>query len=209
MHSTKILFFAAAFAGTSLSQKSDAEFCSAYFTSFLSVILNEVPTTPAGILPYFPTVPADAPPLTTLDFASHAQELCAIATELPSSLLPDFKTYADQLLSFGKSHSSEHVAYVTDCSPPDEVASRSSYLEYVFTATGNFCAGQTPTPGGSPTDACPTPTPTVTSSYAGFNSTTTATTSFLTAAAAKPTGALLGAIAMGGVLDNVRTIAQI
>ncbi|KAI0108711.1 hypothetical protein GGR51DRAFT_548211 [Nemania sp. FL0031] len=194
MHSTKILFAFASLTGTALSQKSDSEFCSAFFTSFLSVILNSDVPTPTAIVDYLaqqsPTV--TAAPLTTLDFASHAQELCELATELPSSLLPEFRDYASGLLAWGKSYSSEHIAYVTDCAPESEVASRSSYLEYVFTATGNFCT-ETAAPGSASNGTYPTATPTATASN-------TSSTLVVTAAAAKPTGACLGAAAVGGIL---------
>ncbi|KAI1120595.1 hypothetical protein F5Y10DRAFT_258067 [Nemania abortiva] len=198
MHSTKILFALAALTGTTLSQKSDSEFCSAFFTSFLSVILNSDAPTPTGIASWVAEhTTTTAAPLTTLDFASHAQELCELATELPSSLLPEFRTYASELLSFGHKYSSEHIAYVTDCAPESEVASRSSYLEFVFTATGNFCT-ETPAPGSSvPNGTYPTPTPTATSYYPGSNSTTSLVP---TAAAVKPTAACLGAAAVGGIL---------
>ncbi|KAH8164722.1 hypothetical protein CIB48_g3528 [Xylaria polymorpha] len=198
MHSTKILFALAALTGTSLSQKSDSEFCSAFFTSFLSVILNSDVPTPTGIVSFLaqqsPTI--TAAPLTTLDFASHAQELCELATELPPSLLPEFRTYAEGLLEWGKSYSSEHIAYVTDCSPESEVSSRSSYLEYIFTATDNFCT-ETPAPGGASNGTYPTPTPTATSYQPVSNSSATLVP---TAAAARPTGACLGVAAMGGIL---------
>ncbi|KAJ8129214.1 hypothetical protein O1611_g4418 [Lasiodiplodia mahajangana] len=200
MHSTKILFGLAALTGTALSQKSDSEFCSAFFTSFLSVILNSDVPTPTGIVSFLAQkTPTTTPaPLTTLDFASHAQELCELATELPPSLLPEFRTYASGLLEFGLSYSSEHIAYVTDCAPESEVASRSSYLEYVFTATGNFCT-ETPAPGAASNGTYPTatPTPTATSYYPGSN---VSTTLIPTAAAVKPTGACLGVAAMGGIL---------
>ncbi|KAJ2990947.1 hypothetical protein NUW58_g2709 [Xylaria curta] len=151
MYSTKILFAFALLTGTTLSQKSDSEYCSAFFTSFLSVILNSDAQTPTGIASWVAqrTPTTTAAPLTVLDFASHAQELCTLATELPSSLLPEFRTYAADLLEWGKLYSSEHIAYVTDCAPESEVASRSSYLEYVFTATDNFCT-ETPAPGARP-----------------------------------------------------------
>jgi hypothetical protein len=202
MYSTKVLLSIAALAGTSLSQKSDSQFCSAFFTSLLSIIEDEAPKTPPAILSFLTQSTETAspttsiPPLNTLDFASHAQELCEIATELPSSLLPGFQTYAEALLSFGRARSSEHIAYVTDCAPEDEVASRTNYLDYVFTATGNFCE-QTPASGGVSDGTYPTPTPTATSSYTGLNSSTTL---IVTAAAVKPTAACLGAAAMGGVL---------
>ncbi|KAI0539424.1 hypothetical protein GGR58DRAFT_524686 [Xylaria digitata] len=194
MHSTKILLAVAALAGTSLSQKSDSEFCFAFFTSLISIIEEEAPKTPSAIFSFLtqsetasPTT--TAPPLTTLDFASHAQELCEIATELPSSLLPEFQTYAEALLSFGRARSSEHIAYVTDCAPEEEVASRISYLNYIFTATDNFCE-QTPAPGGASNGTYPTPTPTATSSYAGISSPTTL---IVTTATTKTSGACSGA----------------
>ncbi|KAI1273035.1 hypothetical protein F5Y07DRAFT_378201 [Xylaria sp. FL0933] len=201
MHSIKVFLAIAALAGTSLSQKSDSQFCSAFFTSFVSIIEEDAPMTPSAIVSFLartetasPTT--TAPPLTTLDFASHAQELCAIATEIPSSLLPVFQTYASELLEFGIEHSSEHIAYVTDCAPENEVASRSSYLEYIFTATGNFCE-ETPTPGGASNSTYPTPTPSASSSYGGLNS---SSTMVVTAAAARRTGACFGAAAVGGAL---------
>ena len=197
MHSTKKFFALAALTGVALSQKSDSEFCSSFFTSFLSVILTSDVPTPTGIASWVAqqTPSTTAPPLTVLDFASHASELCELATELPSSLLPEFSTYASQLLEFGKEYSSEHIAYVTDCAPESEVASRSNYLEYVFTATGNFCT-ETPAPGGASNGTYPAPTPMATSYYPGSNSSSTL---IVTAAAVKPTG-VLGAAAMGGIL---------
>ncbi|KAF2967988.1 hypothetical protein GQX73_g5576 [Xylaria multiplex] len=176
MHSTKILLAVAALAGTSLSQKSDTPKTPSAILSFLAQSETASPTT-------------TAPPLTTLDFASHAQELCEIATELPSSLLPEFQSYAEVLLDFGRSHSSEHIAYVTDCAPEEEVSSRSSYLNYVFTATDNFCE-QTPAPGGASDGTYPTPTPTATSSYGGPSSPTTL---IATTVATRTAGACSGA----------------
>lgn len=212
MHNTKILFALAALTGPSLSQKSDSEFCSAFFTSFLSVILNSDVQTPTAIVSFLaqqtPTATTTTAPLTTLDFASHAQELCELATELPPSLLPEFSTYAAGLLSFGLAYSSEHVAYVTDCAPETEVASRSSYLEYVFSATGDFCT-QTPAPGGASNGTYPTPTPTPTLTATSYlPSSNVSTTPVVTAAAAAawPSGACLGAAAVGGILGAAALI---
>jgi hypothetical protein len=163
------------------------------------LVIAEAPTTPAAILSFIasntqiPSLP------TTINAESHQSQLCAVATALPSSLLPEFKTFASELLSFGKVHGSELLAIVTDCAPDDEVASSSSYLNYVFTATGNICQETpTPAPGGASNGTYPTsPAPTATSSHATLGS---SATSIVTAAAARPTGALLGAAAMGGVL---------
>lgn len=70
----------------------------------------------------------------------------------------------------------------------------SSYIDYVFTATGNLCE-ETPAPGsGVPNGTYPTGT--------GSVYPTATSTSYLipTAAATRPTGALVGAAAVGGIL---------
>ncbi|KAI0424598.1 hypothetical protein F5Y09DRAFT_134840 [Xylaria sp. FL1042] len=207
MYSSKALLLIAALAGTSLAQKSDSEFCASYLSSFFTVLGAESPTTPADILSFIasntdiPSVPSSQPPGAILNPAEHQSQLCSLATELPSSLLPEFQTLASGLLSFGKAHSSDFIAYVTDCYPEDEVASSTSYLNYIFTATGNICeetATATPTPGAASNGTYPTAVPTATSAV---NGSTPLTTSLIpTAAAARPTGAILGAAAVGGIL---------
>ncbi|KAI1186901.1 hypothetical protein F5B17DRAFT_401858 [Nemania serpens] len=211
MHSTKLLLSIAALAGTTLSQKSDSQFCSAFSTSFVSLI-EEAGTLPPGIVSFLaqstqsasPTItalPATTTPATlNIDFISHAEFLCELITELPSSLLPDLQTYAAGLLSFGKAHSSLYEAYATDCFPEAVGASMSSYIDYIFTATGNLCQpAPTPAPGGAAFNGTyPTsPALTTTSSYSSLGSSPTFP---VTAAAARPTGALIGAAAMGGIL---------
>ncbi|GAP82958.1 hypothetical protein SAMD00023353_0104890 [Rosellinia necatrix] len=205
MHSTKVLLSAAALAGMSLAQKSDAQFCSDGLSSFFSQILVEAPTTPAAILSFIasqteiPAVPTSLPPGFMLDPEEHQSQLCALATALPSSLLPEFQTLASGLLEFGREHSSEFIAFITNCADPAGVASTTSYLEYIFTATGNICqetgaaaTTSAPAPGGASNGTYPTATPAPT---------LTSTTSLIpTAAAARPTGAIMGAIAAGGVL---------
>ncbi|KAI0100091.1 hypothetical protein GGR51DRAFT_575892 [Nemania sp. FL0031] len=209
MYSTKVLLAIAALAGTSLSQKSDSEFCASYASS-LFVLFGEAPTSPPAIVSFLAQSTSAAVPTTTAspvttpapaatpDFIGHAEFLCELITELPSSLLPDFQTYAGGLLSFGKVHSSEYVAYVTDCVAGDAAASMTSYLDYIFTATGNLCQ-PTSTSGAASNSAYPTsPAPTATGSYT--TSLGSSSTLVVTAAAAKPTGALMGAAAMGGIL---------
>ncbi|KAI1757843.1 hypothetical protein F4782DRAFT_480215 [Xylaria castorea] len=205
MHSTKVLLSIAALAGTSLSQKSDSEFCSSLIDTFFSEIMSEAPTTPAAILSFIAASTTVSPAPTGvpagaggLDPEAHQSQLCSLATALPSSLLPEFQTLASGLLAFGKNHSSEFIAYVTDCAPADEIASSTSYFNYIFTATGNICKETpTPAPGGASNGTYgtyPTATPTATSHF------NTSSSMIPTAAAARPTGAFLGAAAVGGVL---------
>ncbi|KAI1419146.1 hypothetical protein F5Y12DRAFT_779486 [Xylaria sp. FL1777] len=201
MRSTKVLSFIAALTGMSLSQKSDSEFCASDVSRFFSLVGSQAPTTPAAILSFIashteiPSIPTTLTPGATLDFVGHQSQLCALATALPSSLLPEFQTLAAGLLSVGKVYSSDLIAYVTDCFPEDEVASTTSYLDYIFTATGNICAETpTPAPGGASNGTYPTSSPTVTGALSS------STILVPTAAAARPTGALLGAAAAGGML---------
>ncbi|KAI0976957.1 hypothetical protein F4678DRAFT_415102 [Xylaria arbuscula] len=204
MYSVKFLLVAA-LAGTSLAQKSDSEFCSSFFSSFFSKMEAESPTTPAAILSFIASetitaLPAsDATLVETLNPALHQSQLCSLATALPSSLLPDLETLAAGLLSFGVAHESEYIAYVTDCYPADEVAATTSYFKSVFAATANNCdTTPTPTPGAVSNGTYPTAVPTATGA---FNGSTNSTTSLIpTAAAARPTGALFGAAAVGGIL---------
>ncbi|KAI1273368.1 hypothetical protein F5Y07DRAFT_259338 [Xylaria sp. FL0933] len=203
MYSSRTLLLIAALAGTSLSQKSDSAFCASYLSSFLGDVAD-APTTPAAILSFIashteiPTLPTSLPPGAEINPAGHQSQLCSLAAELPSSLLPEFKTLASELLSFGKAHSSDFIAYITDCYPEDQVAASTDYLDYVFTATGNICETPAPTPGAASNGTYPTSIPTITSA---INSSTPVTTSLIpTAAAARPTGALLGAAAAGGIL---------
>ncbi|KAI0411556.1 hypothetical protein F5X98DRAFT_383519 [Xylaria grammica] len=197
MYSTKVLLFIAAFAGTSLSQKSDSAFCSAEGIAFNSLV-ETGPTTPAAILSFIASQTASSSPAPTGSTIpspeGHQSQLCSLATALPSSLLPEFQTLASELSSFGKAHSSDFIAYITNCAPEDQVASLTNYLDYVFTATGNICQDTyTPTPVGTLNGTYPTATPTASAALNG-------TTSLIpTAAAARPTGALWGVAAAGVV----------
>ncbi|KAI1287127.1 hypothetical protein F5Y03DRAFT_380581 [Xylaria venustula] len=206
MYGTKALFFVAAFAGISLSQKSDAEYCSSKEAAFFSWAQSG-PTTPAAVLSYIATVTPYVPPLTTFDPHGHQSEICRILNEIPPSLLPEFETYITSVLSFGQASSTVLLDYATDCEPEDKVASVTSYIYAMLTPTGNPCLTETATPGGSANGTYPTsPAPTATSYLASpspNNATATYTTSVVTAAAAKPTGVLLGAAAMGGILGAV------
>ncbi|KAI1748958.1 hypothetical protein F4782DRAFT_515213 [Xylaria castorea] len=197
MHNTRVLLSIAALAGTSLSQASDSVFCSSLESSFFG-LFAVAPQTPTDILSFIATA-TDVPPLPmTLDPSGHQDQLCALATALPSSLLPEFRTWAGSLLEFGKEHSTDLIEYITDCVPEPAAASMSSYVNYVFTATGNICtetATATATPGsGASNGTYPTGTGSVYPTATGSSSL------IPTAAAVRPTGALMGVAAMGGAI---------
>ncbi|KAI0512978.1 hypothetical protein F5B22DRAFT_612878 [Xylaria bambusicola] len=193
MHSIKALLLTAALAGTSLSQKSDSPACSSAFSVFMGLI-PEAPATPTEILSFI-AANTQIPSFTIGDAESHQSQLCAVAAALPSSLLPELQTLGSELMDFAHSYTSELVAYITACAPDSLVASSTSYFNHVLTYTGNICTETaSPTPGGASNGTYPTPTLTATSNV-------TSSTIFIpTAAAARPTGALLRAAAAGGVI---------
>ncbi|KAI0440546.1 hypothetical protein F4803DRAFT_577621 [Xylaria telfairii] len=193
MYSTKALLLAAALVGTSVSQKSDSPACSSALSAFMD-LFPEAPVTPTPILSFIASN-TQIPAFTIGDAESHQSQLCAVAAALPSSLLPEFQSLASELMDFAHSHTSELVAYITACVPDEDVASSTSYFNHVLTATGNICTETpAPTPGGASNGTYPTPTLTATSSISS------STVLIPTAAAAKPTGALLRAAAVGGVV---------
>ncbi|KAI1750598.1 hypothetical protein F4782DRAFT_532285 [Xylaria castorea] len=193
MYSTKALLLAAALAGTSLSQKSDSPACSSA-ESFFTNLGTDAPVTPTAILSFIASN-TQIPSLTIGDSESHQSQLCAVAAILPSSLLPEFKSLASDLMVFAHSHSSELVAYITACVPDEDVASSTSYFDHVLSATGNICTETAaPTPGGASNGTYPTPTLTATSNSSS------STVLVPTGAAARPTGAFLRAAAAGGVV---------
>ncbi|KAI1748291.1 hypothetical protein F4782DRAFT_517960 [Xylaria castorea] len=179
MYTAKVLLAITALAGTSLSQKSDSEYCSAAEGSILSNLIAVAPTTPAVILSYVATQTAfpPAPPFMTGSFEYHASQLCLIAEQLPSSLLPTYQTFAQEFLAVGQSFEPKLVAFITDCVPENAIASQTSQLDSYLHPTGNPCT-QTSTPTRSSNGTYPT--------------------SFVTAAAVRPTGALMGAAVLGG-----------
>ncbi|KAI0534224.1 hypothetical protein GGR58DRAFT_483455 [Xylaria digitata] len=199
MYGPKVLFFAAALAGTALSQKSDAKYCSSKMSSFFSWVVAEGPTTPAAVLNFLATQTNSKPPLSTFGPEAHGEEICSIYSELPPSLIPEFKTYITSVLSFGNANSEVLLGVATDCVPEDKVASVTNYIHEMLTPTGNSCEA-TPAPGGAANGTYPTsPAPTATGSYTSRGN-YTYPTSIATGAAARPTGAFLGAAAIGGVL---------
>ncbi|KAI0875170.1 hypothetical protein GGS24DRAFT_456716 [Hypoxylon argillaceum] len=199
MYSPKVLLFIAAFAGTSLSQKSDAEYCSSKMSSFFSWVVAEGPTTPAAVLAFLATQTNSKPPLSTFGPEAHGEEICSIYSELPDSLKPQLKTYITSVLSFGNANSEVLLDVATDCVPENQVASVTSYIHAMLTPSGDGC-DPTPTPGSAANGTYPTsPAPTATASYTG-QSNYTYPTSVVTAAAARPTGVWLGAAAIGGIL---------
>ncbi|KAK5630483.1 hypothetical protein RRF57_006198 [Xylaria bambusicola] len=136
------------------------------------------------------TAPGESTPLpdmTLEDPAGFEAFFRRLGTELPASLTADFQTYAAGLLSFGR---------ITDCITTGEAASTLiSELRTMLFPT----ASATPTAGASNGTY-----PTATGSYTVQP---TATGSPIpTAAAARPTGAIVGGAVLGGLLGVVAVL---
>ncbi|KAI0965335.1 hypothetical protein F4678DRAFT_485408 [Xylaria arbuscula] len=169
MYITKALLLAAAFAGTSMSQKSDSPACSSALSVFESII-TEAPATPTEILSFIASN-TQLPVYTTGNANSHQSQLCAVGAALPASLLPEFQSLGAGLMEFAHSHSSEIIAYITACVPDEDVASSTSYVNHVLTYTGNICTETAvPTSSGASngTYTYPTPTRTATNYACSF-----------------------------------------
>ncbi|RYC55635.1 hypothetical protein CHU98_g10574 [Xylaria longipes] len=168
-------------------------------SSFFSWVVAEGPTTPAAVLAFLAIQTNSRPPLSTFGPEAHGEEICSIYSELPASLLPEFHTYITSVLSFGNAHSDVLLGVATACVPEERLASVTSYIHGMLTPTGNSCQA-TPAPGGAANGTYPTsPVPTATSSYASPGN-SSYTTSIVKAAASRPTGLMLGAAAIGGVV---------
>ncbi|KAI0798760.1 hypothetical protein GGR55DRAFT_554221 [Xylaria sp. FL0064] len=213
MYNAKVLLSAAALAGSSMAQSAtptafstNSAACAASLTSF-----TDAPTPAPELASFFASVvgtgPVTAPGETTAlpDFTLEDPDgyqalFCSVAAELPASLIPDYKSYGEGLLSYGSAHLSQYDAYITDCITTGSAASSlTSALHKMLDATGGGMCQTTSTaaPGGSSNGTYPTGT----GSYTVSPSSTS--TLIPTAAAARPTGAVLGAAALGGLLGAV------
>ncbi|KAI1421838.1 hypothetical protein F5Y12DRAFT_666096 [Xylaria sp. FL1777] len=207
MYNAKVLLAVAALAGPSLAQTTATtteDACAASLAKF-----SDAPTVPPELISYLdpaldPTLTHTAPgqstalpDLTLEDPVGYQQLVCSVAAELPESLLPAFKSYGGALLSYGSVHLSAYDAYITNCvTTGAAAASLTDALNNMLTGTGGLCKEtSTPTAGSNGTY------PTATGSYT-VTPTSTATL-VPTAAAARPTGVVAGAAAIGGILGVI------
>ncbi|KAI1183258.1 hypothetical protein F5B17DRAFT_416793 [Nemania serpens] len=204
MHA-KVLLSLAAFAGTSLAQTATSAACAAILAQFTGVP-TPAPSLVAWAATAIGTGPLTAPGQTTAlpditleDPVGYQELFCSIAGKLPQSLIPDFQSFAAGLVSYGSAHISQYEAYVTECITTGEAASTLiSELHQMLDGTAMACqTTASATASGSSNGTYPTGT--------GSIPTSTGPTTLMipTAAAARPTGAVVGAVAIGGLLGAV------
>ncbi|KAI1362871.1 hypothetical protein F5Y08DRAFT_341188 [Xylaria arbuscula] len=203
MYGSKFILSVTALAGTSLAQTTTSKSpeCQSSLEAF-----SDVPVPSAALASYLASSGGSSDgstgglDATFEDPDGYQAVVCSVAATLPKSLIPDFQAFGSSLLSYGSVHLSQYDAYVTNCIASGDAASTiTSQLHEMLTGTGGMCqqtatATTTPVSNGttySTGTGAYTPGPTATSSdipYAG---------------AARPTGAIVGAAAIGGLLGVV------
>ncbi|KAI0535972.1 hypothetical protein GGR58DRAFT_476932 [Xylaria digitata] len=215
MYGAKVLLSVAALAGTTLAQNPTASLDPVCYSKLTE--LGEGVPTPAPALAswlgsavgvssigagaYSAPGQTTAPPERPLENPLGSTEFfCSVvAAGIPESLVSDFRSYGSGLLSHASAHVSQYDAYITECVTTGEAASSitSAYHEMI-SHTGELVCPTIPTatPGGSSNGTYPTGT-------GSIPSPTTSATLIPTAAASRPTGAFVGAVAIGGLLGAV------
>ncbi|KAI0974220.1 hypothetical protein F4678DRAFT_486715 [Xylaria arbuscula] len=210
MLNSQNLLAVAALAGASVAQSSSST--SLDCSQSVSYFIANAPTIVPELSPYLNdpfSKPVQTltngdvitlPPNTLANPSAFVEVLCEAAADIPASLLPEFQSFGQGLLSYGSVHISEYDAFVTDCVTTGPVASETiSYLNNLLTGTGLLCA-PTATASSNGTVPITTAFPTVTGGSNATASSTLATSIPTAAAAHNPTGVLAGAAAMGGLL---------
>ena len=204
MQSSKVLLSVAALAGTSLAQTTTSKSpeCQSSLDAF-----SDVPVPSPALASYLAnsggssdgsTGGLDA---TFEDPDGYQAVVCSVAATLPKSLILDFQAFGSSLLSYGSVHLSQYDAYVTNCIASGEAASTiTSQLHEMLTGTGGMCDQPTATATTSPASNGTT----YSTGTGAYTPGLTATSSGVPyAAAARPTGAVVGAAALGGLLGVV------
>ncbi|KAI0913951.1 hypothetical protein F4824DRAFT_446072 [Ustulina deusta] len=195
MYNAKVLLSVAAFTGASMAQTS---------TTFPD------PACESSIVGLFAAAPTVPPELDLPTGALNAQgkpedyvsAICSYANELPASVLPVFATWGSSLLEYAATELASYDGVITKCIATGAAgASITSYIHSIASHPGELCK-ITRSPSNGTVSATPYSTPTGTGISISI-STSSPATSIPTAGAARPTGVLAGAAAIGGVLGAV------
>ncbi|KAI0813334.1 hypothetical protein GGR55DRAFT_570675 [Xylaria sp. FL0064] len=199
MYNTKVLLFVAAFTGASMAQTS-TPFPAPDCASSISALVAAAPTIPPDFIPAFEALApnGDTASLNLLGSpSSYVAGICSFANALPASKLSEFGKWGSSLLEFVATETASYDGVVTKCvAIGAEGAAITSYIHSIASHPGELCKiTRSPSNG----------TATVTSSYptATGNGTSSPTSSIPVAGAARHTGVLAGAAALGGLVGAV------
>ncbi|KAI0419559.1 hypothetical protein F5X98DRAFT_362334 [Xylaria grammica] len=220
MYSAKVLLSVVTIVGTSVAQSPSTldPTCLSKLTelgkgvptpapALASWLGTAVGVSSIGAGPYSAPGQTTAPPQRPLEDALGSTEFfCSVvAAGIPESLVSDFRSYGSGLLSHASVHISQYDAYITDCVTTGEAAAKitSEYHEMI-SRTGELVCPTTPTatPAG-PSNGTYYPTTRTPVGTGSIPSPTGSVSLVPTAAAARPTGAFVGAVAIGGLLGAV------
>ncbi|KAI1368682.1 hypothetical protein F5Y08DRAFT_294488 [Xylaria arbuscula] len=168
-------------------------------------ILNQIaPTLPAKLQSAYGAYHSMEPNAEILlkDPAKYVRDTCDFVVKLPTEVLSDFQEYGHSLLQFASTEIQSYDEIITKCiTTGTAAASVTSYLHSIVSAPDALCKPTSSAASNGTASITPYPT----SSSTPTNGTSgVPSTSIPVAAAARPTGALLGAAAaMGGLLGAV------
>ncbi|KAI0546903.1 hypothetical protein F4679DRAFT_587120 [Xylaria curta] len=193
MHSTKIFLSVGSLAAGSLAQSFSSD---PSCPSSIAALGAAAPPFPSYVVPLLPD-----PTAVLKDPWAYASSLCAVAAELPASELKGFGEYGQSLLSFVATELSVYDAIVTKCyATGAEAAAATSYIHSIASQTAPLCQPtSTPSGGHGPSNG----TATITSAAGtggSYPTSTSGTSTVPIALAARPTGALAGAMGAAGLL---------
>ncbi|KAI0431725.1 hypothetical protein F5Y09DRAFT_304125 [Xylaria sp. FL1042] len=198
MYNAKVLLSVAAFTGASMAQTS-TPFPAPDCASSITALVAAAPTIPPDVLTAFDALApnGDVSSLNLLASPSaYVDQICSIANALPASALPEFGKWGSSLLEFAATEISSYDGIVTKCvATGAEGAAITSYIHSIASHPGELCQiTRSPSNGTATITSYPNPT---------GNGTSTPTSSIPVAGAARPTGVLAGAAALGGLIGAV------
>ncbi|KAI0468140.1 hypothetical protein F4859DRAFT_491710 [Xylaria cf. heliscus] len=207
MYNTKALLALAILADVSVAQTFPDPGCS----SSVNELLLAAPTIPAAVASAFGAAQAQATDIPSPDSLlsdpnAYVGQICEVVPLLPSPVLSEFATWGASLLHFASVEISSYDAIVTKCiTTGTAAASITSYIHSIASSPEGLCQPtSTSAPSGGNGTASITPYPTATPSGNSTSpSTAVPTTLVPTAAAARPTGALISVAAVGGLLGAI------
>ncbi|KAI0202408.1 hypothetical protein F4808DRAFT_421526 [Astrocystis sublimbata] len=208
MYTTKALVALTVLADASLAQTYIRPSLCSSLINDLNVAAPTLPATLSSAYGYYYSMEPNADVLLA-DPKSYVAEVCSVLPKLPEDVLPAFASWGVALLDFASNTIEAYDAIITSCiTTGTAAASVTSYLHSIVSSPEALCQPtSSPSRGNGTASITPYPTSTPAPAPTGSNSTVPGTgvptTSVPVAAAARPTGLLAGAAAIGGLLGAV------
>ncbi|KAI1428579.1 hypothetical protein F5Y12DRAFT_672731 [Xylaria sp. FL1777] len=208
MYNAKVLLSVAALTGASMAQTSTT-FPDPGCSSSVSALVIKAPTAAPEVMTALDNigvflVPSVAGSSLLASPAAYLTKICSVAEELPASLLPEFGAWGASLLQYASTEIASYDAIVTKCiATGSEAASITSVIHSIASQPpGMLCEFTgSPSNGTASTTASTAAYPTAAANGTSISAPPTST--IPVAGAARPTGVLAGAAALGGLMGAV------